>query len=78
MIEAIFDAVSRPNVRTIAIKTVGQQDTQLIHRLRQDAIKRRTALVNKRECRFLGFCVVVFLVSAVRRHCYIGAGFPIG
>ena len=45
--EAIFDAVSRPNVRTIAIKTIDQQDIQLIHRLRQEAIKRRTALVNQ-------------------------------
>ena len=45
--EGIFDAVSRPNVRTIAIKTVEQQDIQLIHRLRQDAIKRRTAMVNQ-------------------------------
>lgn len=45
--EAIFDAVSRPNARTIAIKTVEQQDIQLIHRLRQEAVKRRTALVNQ-------------------------------
>lgn len=45
--EGIFDAVSRPNARTIAIKTIEQQDIQLIHRFRQDAIKRRTALVNQ-------------------------------
>ena len=45
--EAIFDAVSRPNARTIAIKTVEQQDIQLIHRIRQEAVKRRTALVNQ-------------------------------
>ncbi len=45
--EGIFDAVSRPNVRTIAIKTIEQQDVQLVHRLRQDAMKRRTALVNQ-------------------------------
>jgi transposase len=45
--EAIFDAVSRPNVRTIAAKTVEQQDIQLLHRLRQEATKRRTALVNQ-------------------------------
>lgn len=45
--EAIFDVVSRPNVRTIAIKTEEQQDIQLIHRLRQEATKRRTALVNQ-------------------------------
>jgi transposase len=45
--EAIFDAVSRPNVRTIAIKTIEQQDIQLNHRLRQEAIEKRTALVNQ-------------------------------
>lgn len=45
--EAIFDAVARPNVRTISIKSVAQQDVQLIHRLRQEALKRRTALVNQ-------------------------------
>jgi transposase len=45
--EAIFDAVSRPNARTIAVKTVEQQDIQLLHRLRQEATKRRTALVNQ-------------------------------
>lgn len=45
--EAIFDMVSRPNVRSIAIKTVEQQDIQLLHRLRQEAVKRRTALVNQ-------------------------------
>jgi len=45
--EAIFDAVSRPNVRTIAVKTVEQQDIQLIHRFRQETIKKRTALVNQ-------------------------------
>lgn len=45
--EAIFYAVARPNVRTISIKLVAQQDVQLIHRLRQEALKRRTALVNQ-------------------------------
>jgi transposase len=45
--EAIFDAVSKPNVRTIAVNAVEQQDIQLIHRFRQEAIKKRTALVNQ-------------------------------
>lgn len=45
--EAIFDAVTRPNTRTVAIKTVEQLDIQLIHRLRQEAVKRRTAQVNQ-------------------------------
>lgn len=37
--EAIFAAISRPNVRTIAIKTVEQQDIQLIHRTTRDGEK---------------------------------------
>lgn len=45
--QAIFDAVSRPNKRVVAIKTEVQQDRQLLHNLRQDLVKRRTALVNQ-------------------------------
>lgn len=41
------DAEARPNVGTIAIKTVEQQDIQMIHRLRQETVKRRIALVNQ-------------------------------
>lgn len=44
---AIYDAVSRPNKRVVAIKTVAQQDIQLIHSLRQELIDKRTALVNQ-------------------------------
>ena len=32
---AIFDAVTRPNKRVVAIKTVEQQDLQLIHAIRK-------------------------------------------
>ena len=44
---AIYDAVTRPNKRVVAIKTVAQQDIQLIHRLRQELVDQRTALVNQ-------------------------------
>ena len=44
---AIYDAVSRPNKRVVAIKTIEQQDIQLIHSLRQELIDKRTALVNQ-------------------------------
>ncbi len=43
--EAIFDTVSRPNTRTVAIKN--SRTDQLIHRLRQDAVKRRIAKINQ-------------------------------
>lgn len=45
--QAIFDAVSRPNKRVVAIKTEVQQDMQLLHNLRQDLVKQRTAVVNQ-------------------------------
>jgi transposase len=44
---AIYDAVTRPHKRVVAIKTVAQQDIQLIHSLRQELIDKRTALVNQ-------------------------------
>ena len=44
---AIFDAVTRPNKRVVAIKTIEQQDIQLIHRVRQELVGKRTALVNQ-------------------------------
>jgi transposase len=45
--EAICEAVSRPNMRFVAVKTVAQQDLQMLHRVRQRCIKARTALVNQ-------------------------------
>ena len=44
---AIFDAVTRPNRRIAAIKTIEQQDIQLVHNIRQGLIGNRTALVNQ-------------------------------
>lgn len=45
--QAVFDAVSRPNKRVVAIKTIEQQDIQLVHRIRQNLVDKRTALVNQ-------------------------------
>ncbi len=45
--QAIFDAVTRPNKRTVAVKTIEQQDVQLVHNIRQELIETRTALVNQ-------------------------------
>ncbi len=43
----IFDAVTRPNKRTVTIKTIEQQDIQLVHTIRNGLIGKRTALVNQ-------------------------------
>src|SRR5664279_1596439 len=44
---AIYDAVTRPNKRVVAIKSVAQQDIQLVHSIRKELIDQRTALVNQ-------------------------------
>jgi transposase len=45
--EAICEAVSRPNMRFVAIKTIEQQDIQAMHRIRSSLIQQRTAKVNQ-------------------------------
>jgi transposase len=39
--------VNRPNKRVVAIKTLEQQDIQLVHTVRQSLVDQRTALVNQ-------------------------------
>jgi len=45
--EAICEALSRPSMRFVPIKTVYQQDVQAIHRIRQDLVEHRTAKANQ-------------------------------
>jgi transposase len=45
--EAICEAVARPNMRFVPLKTGESQDIQAIHRMRSRLIKERTALVNQ-------------------------------
>lgn len=45
--EAICEAVSRPNMRFVSIKTVAQQDIQAVHRIRIGLVKQRTAKINQ-------------------------------
>lgn len=44
---AICEAVSRPEMRFVPIKSVEQQDVQSLHRVRQRLVHDRTALVNQ-------------------------------
>lgn len=44
---AIAEAVVRPEMRFVAIKTVEEQDIQALHRLRSGLIRERTALCNQ-------------------------------
>jgi len=43
---AIVEAMSRPSLRPVALKTVAQQDTLALHRMRSLLLKHRTALSN--------------------------------
>ena len=45
--EAIAEAVTRPTMRFVAIKTVAQQELQALHRLRSGAVTQRTAVINQ-------------------------------
>jgi transposase len=45
--EAICEAMSRPGMRYVAIKTVEQQDIQSIHRVRASVVGQRTAQANQ-------------------------------
>ena len=45
--EAICEAMSRPNMRFVKVKTVEQQDIQAIHRVRSELMTQRTAKMNQ-------------------------------
>jgi transposase len=45
--EAICEAMSRPSMRFVAVKTVEQQDLQAVHRVRSSLIRERTAKANQ-------------------------------
>jgi transposase len=45
--EAICEAVSRPTMRFVTIKTIAQQDLQASHRIRKELVGQRTAKVNQ-------------------------------
>ena len=43
----ICEAVERPRMRSVPVKSVPQQDMQALHRIRERQIKARTALLNQ-------------------------------
>ena len=40
---AIAEAMSRPHMRYVSVKSVDQQDIQALHRVREELVKQRTA-----------------------------------
>jgi transposase len=45
--EAICEAMARPSMRFVEVKSVEQQDIQAVHRVRAELIKQRTSKVNQ-------------------------------
>lgn len=66
--EAIADAVQRPNMRFVPIKSVAQQDMQNFHRQRERIKKERTALVNQVRGLLAEYGIVINKgIAAVRK-----------
>jgi transposase len=66
---AIAEAVVRPSLRAVAIKTVAQQDAQALHRVRAQCVAARTALSNQLRGLLVEYGVVLPLgVGVLRRR----------
>lgn len=57
--EAICEAAQRPNMRFVAVKDIGQQDIQAIHRMRNLAVERRTAQINQARGLLLEYGIAI-------------------
>jgi transposase len=67
--EAICEAVSRPSMRFVPVKTVEQQDLQCLHRVRSRLIGCRTQLVNQIRGLLAEYGIVIPKhVAQLRRH----------
>jgi transposase len=56
--EAICEAVTRPNMRFVPIKTTGQQGVLVLHRTREILVRQRTMLVNSLRAHMAEFGIV--------------------
>ena len=45
--EAIAEAVQRPTMKFVAVKTVDQLDLQALHRVRERLVSQRTSIINQ-------------------------------
>ena len=57
--EAICEAMQRPSMRFVPTKTIEQQDIQSLHRIRSQAVARRTALGNQIRGLFMEYGVII-------------------
>ena len=67
--EAICEAVSRPSMRFVAVKSVEQQDMLTLHRVREGLMKERVALINRIRGSLSEYGIVIAKnVSNLRRE----------
>jgi transposase len=66
--EAICEAVARPSMRFVAVKSQGQQDMLALHRVRSLLIRERTALMNQMRGLLAEYGVVVAAGAAHLRR----------
>lgn len=57
--EAIAEAVTRPSMRFVPVKSVDQVDIQALHRIRDQMIGKRTALINQMRAFCLEFGIAL-------------------
>ena len=67
--EAICEAVARPSMRFVAVKSVEQQDMLTMHRVREGLMKERVALINRIRGSLSEYGIVIAKnVSNLRRE----------
>ena len=67
--EGICEAVTRPNMKFVTVKNTGQQDILMLHRIRTQRIKQRTALSNQTRGLLSEYGIVIPVgIRNVRKH----------
>lgn len=66
--EAVCEAVTRPNMRFVPVKSVEQQALLVLHRVRQGFVVERTAIINRLRGLLTEFGVVLALRSVTVRR----------
>jgi transposase len=64
----ICEAVARPRMRGVPVKSVAQQDIQALHRIRERQIKARTALINQIRGLLMEYGIVIPQRASQVRH----------
>jgi transposase len=69
---AICEAVTRPNMRFVPVKSIEQPSHLFVHRARQGYVEQRTALINHRACVKSQYCRASILAFPIEPTKYSG------